>query len=146
VVLHGLRFGQELINDLEMESKRQQKIGRQIQKDLGDIFQKEAAHLINGALVTVTGVKVTPDLSIARAYISILPENKKEEILEGLNENLKMIRQRLGVRVRHQLRIVPELQLFFDDTQEYVDKIEKLFEGLVIPPPGEDGTEGDYKM
>lgn len=129
-----------------MESKRQQKIGKQIQKDLGEIFQKEAAHLLNGALATVTSVKVTPDLSIARAYISILPDHKKEEIIEALKENSKFLRQKLGNRVRHQLRIVPELQLYVDDTQEYVEKIEKLFEGLVIPPPREDGTEGDYKM
>ncbi len=129
-----------------MESKRQQKVGRQIQKDLGDIFQKEAMHLLDGALITVTGVKVSPDLSIARAYISILPDSKKESVLEALKENSKFLRQKLGLRVRHQLRIVPELHLYLDDTLEYVEKMDKIFSGLVIPPPGEDGTEGDYKL
>ncbi len=129
-----------------MESKRQQKVGRQIQKDLGDIFQKEAMHLLNGSLITVTGVKVSPDLSIARAYISVLPDSKKEGVLETLKENSKFLRQKLGLRVRHQLRIVPELYLYLDDTLEYVEKMDKLFSGLVIPPPGEDGTEGDYKL
>ncbi len=129
-----------------MESKRQQKVGRQIQKDLGDIFQKEAAHLLNGALITVTGVKVSPDLSIARAYISILPDSKKESVLAALKENSKFLRQKLGLRVRHQLRIVPELHLYLDDTLEYAEKMDKIFSGLVIPPPGEDGTEGDYKL
>ena len=129
-----------------MESKRQQKVGRQIQKDLGDIFQKEAAHLLNGALITVTGVKVSPDLSIARAYISILPDSKKESVLAALKENSKFLWQKLGLRVRHQLRIVPELHLYLDDTLEYAEKMDKIFSGLVIPPPGEDGTEGDYKL
>lgn len=129
-----------------MESKRQQKVGRQIQKDLGDILQKEASHLLGGALVTVTGVKVSPDLSIARAYISVLPDDKKDTLLEALRENGKLLRQKLGERVRHQLRIVPELHLYLDNTLEYAEKIDKLFSGLVIPPPGEDGTEGDYKL
>lgn len=129
-----------------MESKRQQKVGRQIQKDLGDIFQKEASHLLEGALATVTGVKVSPDLSIARAYISVLPDNKKETVLESLKVNSKFLRQKLGTRVRHQLRIVPDLLFFLDDTLEYVEKMDKLFSDIVIPPPGEDGTEGDYKL
>lgn len=129
-----------------MESKRQQKVGRQIQKDLGDIFQKEASHLLEGSLVTVTGVKVSPDLSIARAYVSILPDGKKDTVLEALKENSKFLRQKLGTRVRHQLRIVPDLHLYLDDTLEYVEKMDKLFSGIVIPPPGEDGTEGDYKL
>ncbi len=110
------------------------------------MFQKEAVHLLDAALITVTGVKVSPDLSIARAYVSILPESKKNAVLEALRENSKFLRQKLGARVRHQLRIVPELHLYLDDTLEYVEKMDKLFSGLVIPPPGEDGTEGDYKL
>ena len=129
-----------------MDSKRQQKVGRQIQKDLGDIFQKEASHLLSNVLITISGVKVSPDLSIARAYISVLPDQKKQEVIETLKENGKFLRQKLGDRVRHQLRIVPELHLYLDDTHEYVEKMEKLFSGLVIPPPGDDGTEGDYKL
>lgn len=129
-----------------MESKRQQKVGRQIQKDLGDIFQKEAGHLLDGSLITVTGVKISPDLGVARAYISILPDSKKDGVLAALKENGKFLRQKLGLRVRHQLRIVPELHFHLDDTLEYAEKMDKIFSGLVIPPPGEDGTEGDYKL
>jgi len=129
-----------------MESKRQQKVGRQVQKDLGDIFQKEAKSLLNNSLVTITSVRVTPDLSIARVYLSVLPESKKQLVLDNILENVRLIRQKLGERVRHQLRIVPDLNFYLDDTAEYVAKMDALFAGLEIPPPGEDGTEGDYKL
>lgn len=125
-----------------MESKRQQKVGRQIQKDLGDIFQREAQHLVNGAFVTVTGVRMTPDLGIARAYLSFLPEKKKDLLFEGIQENVRFIRQKLGERVRHQLRIVPELQFYLDDTAEYAAKMDALFANIVIPP-AEDSKEDE---
>lgn len=126
----------------KMESKRQQKVARQIQKDLGDIFQRDAQHLVNGAFVTVTGVRMTPDLGIARAYLSFLPEKKKDILFEGIQENVKFIRQKLGERVRHQLRIVPELQFYLDDTAEYAAKMDALFANIVIPP-AEDAKEDE---
>ena len=125
-----------------MESKRQQKVARQIQKDLGDIFQRDAQHLVNGAFVTVTGVRMTPDLGIARAYLSFLPEKKKDLLFEGIQENVRFIRQKLGERVRHQLRIVPELQFYLDDTAEYAAKMDALFANIVIPP-AEDAPEDE---
>lgn len=125
-----------------MESKRQQKVARQIQKDLGDIFQRDAQHLVNGAFVTVTGVRMTPDLGIARAYLSFLPEKKKALLFEGIQENTRFIRQKLGERVRHQLRIVPELQFYLDDTAEYAAKMDALFANIVIPP-AEDAKEDE---
>ncbi len=121
-----------------MESKRQQKVARQIQKDLGDIFQREAQHLVNGAFVTVTGVRMTPDLGIARAYLSFLPEKKKDLLFQSIQENTRFIRQKLGERVRHQLRIVPELQFYLDDTAEYAAKMDALFANIVIPPSQDD--------
>jgi ribosome-binding factor A len=121
-----------------MESKRQQKVGRQIQKDLGDIFQREAKHLMGSAFVTVTGVRMSPDLGIARAYLSFLPEKNKKLLFDAVVENNRFIRQKLGERVRHQLRIVPELHFFMDDTAEYAAKIDSLFADLVIPPPSDD--------
>ncbi len=124
-----------------MESKRQQKVARQIQKDLGDIFQREAQHLVNGVFVTVTGVRMTPDLGIARAYLSFLPEKKKDLLFEGIQENTRFIRQKLGERVRHQLRIVPELQFYLDDTAEYAAKMDALFANIVIPPA--EDSKGD---
>lgn len=117
-----------------MESKRQQKVGRQIQKDLGEIFQKEANHLTQGAFVTITAVRVTPDLGIARAYLSFLPEKNRTELLKNIQENTKFLRQKLADRVRHQLRIVPHLQFYIDDTAEYAAKIDLLFANIVIPP------------
>ncbi|TDB67923.1 30S ribosome-binding factor RbfA [Arundinibacter roseus] len=124
-----------------MESKRQQKVGRQIQKDLGEIFQREARHIINGAFVTVTAVRMTPDLGIARAYLSFLPDKNKKILHEAVEENTRFIRQKLAERVRHQLRIVPELQFYLDDTAEYAAKMDALFADLVIPPADE--TEED---
>ncbi|CAG5069637.1 30S ribosome-binding factor [Dyadobacter sp. CECT 9623] len=124
-----------------MESKRQQKVGRQIQKDLGEIFQKDAQHLISGSIVTITAVRVTPDLSIARAYLSFLPEKNKTILLDTIKENTRFIRQKLAERVRHQLRIVPHLQFYMDDTAEYAAKMELLFSDIVIPPPTPDEDE-----
>lgn len=125
-------------NRSKMESKRQQKVGRQIQKDLGDIFQREARHLINGTFVTVTAVRMTPDLGIARAYLSFLPDKNKKILFESIQESTRFIRQKLAERVRHQLRIVPELQFYLDDTAEYAAKMDALFANLVIPPAEEE--------
>ncbi|MBO0950642.1 30S ribosome-binding factor RbfA [Fibrella forsythiae] len=122
-----------------MESKRQQKVARQLQKDLGEIFQRELPHAFNGAFITVTNVRVSPDLGIARVYLSFLAAKNKALLMETIEEKNKTIRQLLGERVRHQLRIVPHLQFFLDDTAEYAEKMDKLFAGIVIPPaPAED--------
>lgn len=127
-----------------MESKRQQKVARQIQKDLGDIFQREVPHLFNGAFITVTNVRVSPDLSIARVYLSFLATKNKELLLDTIREKSRTLRQLLGERVRHQLRIVPDLQFYLDDTAEYAEKMDKLFAGLDIPPaPEEDEDDED---
>lgn len=130
-----------------MESKRQQKVSRQLQKDLSEIFQREVPHLFSGAsnagaFITVTSVRVSPDLSVARVYLSFLATKNKQLLLETIQEKGKVIRQHLGDRVRHQLRIVPELSFFLDDTADYADKMDKLFAGLDIPPaPAEEDEE-----
>ncbi|RIV21671.1 30S ribosome-binding factor RbfA [Fibrisoma montanum] len=125
-----------------MESKRQQKVARQIQKDLGEIFQRDVPHLFNGAFITVTSVRVSPDLSVARVYLSFLATKNKEMLLDSIREKSRTIRQLLGERVRHQLRIVPDLSFYIDDTAEYAEKMDKLFAGLDIPPaPEEDEDE-----
>jgi ribosome-binding factor A len=113
-----------------------------LQKDLGEIFQRELTHAFNGAFITVTNVRVSPDLGIARVYLSFLATKNKALLMETIEEKNKAIRQLLGERVRHQLRIVPHLQFFLDDTAEYADKMDKLFAGIVIPPaPAEDDDE-----
>jgi ribosome-binding factor A len=124
-----------------MESKRQQKVARQLQKDLSEIFQRDVPHLFNGAFITVTNVRISPDLSVARVYLSFLAAKNKELLLETIQEKGKVIRQHLGERVRHQLRIVPELAFFLDDTAEYADKMDKLFAGLEIPPAPEEDED-----
>ena len=125
-----------------MESKRQQKVSRQLQKDLSEIFQRDVPHLFNGAFITVTSVRISPDLSVARVYLSFLATKNKQMLLETIQEKGKVLRQNLGDRVRHQLRIVPELHFFLDDTADYADKMDKLFSGLDIPPaPAEEDEE-----
>ena len=108
------------------ESTRQQKVGRQIQKDISHIFLKEARHLVQGVMVTVSKVRVSPDLTFAKVYLSIFPFDKGEATLATLKENSSMIRYELGKRVRNQLRTVPEVAFALDDSLEYVDRIEKL--------------------
>ena len=122
----------------KMESKRQQKVARQLQKDLSDIFQKEGRSWFNNAFITVTVVRISPDLSMARIYLSFLLNKNKEILLEEIRERGKQIRQELGNRVRHQLRIVPDLNFYLDDTADYAAKMELLFAGIEIPPAPEE--------
>ena len=120
-----------------MESTRQQKFGKLIQKDLSDIFLKEFQSNLKGGMVTITDVKMSPDLSIAKIYLSFLLVKDPKEMVEMINEKSKSIRNSLGQRIRHQARIIPHLNFYLDDTSEYAAKIEKLFENLHIPPENE---------
>ena len=109
-----------------METTRQKKVSKLIQKELSIIFQKEIYQFLGNILVTVTGVRVSPDLSVAKSYLSIFPVKKPKEALNILNENKKVFRKLLGNSCRHQLRIVPELVFYLDDSAEYAEEIEKL--------------------
>ena len=108
-----------------MDSTRQSKIARLIQKELGDIFLKMTKET-RGVLVSVSIVRVSPDLGIAKAYLSVFPSAKGEEIVELLNKSNKSIRFELGNRVRHQLRIIPELRFYIDDSLDYIENIDSL--------------------
>ena len=108
-----------------MESTRQSKIARLIQKELSEIFLLQAKAM-NGVLVSVTSVRVSPDLSIARAYISVFPSERSAEIVKNLTANMRSIRFELGGRLRHQLRIIPEPKFFVDDSLDYLDRIDEL--------------------
>ena len=108
-----------------MDSTRQNKIARLIQKELGDIFLKMTKET-RGVLVSVSIVRVSPDLGIAKAYLSVFPSEKGGEIVETLNQNSKSIRFELGNRVRHQLRIIPELRVYIDDSLDYIENIDNL--------------------
>jgi ribosome-binding factor A len=109
-----------------METKRQEKISKLLQQDLSEIIQMELRHVTRGAMVTVTKVHVTPDLSMAKVYLSLFATNNKEEMLENIKKHGSEIRGKLGNRVRHQLRVVPDLQFFLDDSLDYIDNIEEL--------------------
>jgi len=108
-----------------MESKRTQKIERQIQKDLSEIFLLQTRQM-QGVMITVTKVRISPDLSIARAYLSIFPSDRGKELIENINRNGKAIRYELGVRVGQQLRRTPELAFFLDDSIDYLENIDNL--------------------
>lgn len=108
-----------------METTRQSKIARLIQKELSDIFQRQTQYT-HGVLVTVSTVRISPDLSIVRAYLSIFPSDKGEEIIKNINDNQKSIRYEIGQRMRHQLRIIPEFKFFIDDSLDYIDRIDEL--------------------
>lgn len=108
-----------------METTRQNKIARLLQKELSEIFLQQAKSM-QGVLVSVSAVRISPDMSIARAYLSIFPSDKSEDIIKNVNANMKSIRFELGNRVRHQLRIIPELKFFVDDSLDYLERIDEL--------------------
>ncbi len=108
-----------------METTRQNKIARLLQKELGDIFLLQTKSM-HGVLVSVSAVRISPDMSIARVYISIFPSEKGEELIKNINANMKSIRYELGTRVRFQLRIIPELKFFLDDSLDYLERIDEL--------------------
>ena len=108
-----------------METTRQNKIARLIQKDLSNIFQAQTRQTRN-ILVSVSVVRISPDLSVAKAYLSIFPSEKAQEILKNINDHASEIRYELGNLERHQLRIIPELKFFIDDTLDYLDHIDAL--------------------
>jgi ribosome-binding factor A len=117
-----------------MESKRQQKFSRQIQKDLSEIFQKELKGAFGNAFITITEVKISPDLGQAKSYLSVMLAPDKEGLLDEIREKTKQIRNILANKIRHQVRIIPELLFFLDDTAEYAAKMDALISNLDIPP------------
>lgn len=108
-----------------METTRQNKISRLIQKELSEIFLLQTKSM-NGVLVSVSAVRITPDMSIACVYLSVFPSERSQEIVKNINDNMKSIRYELGTRVRHQLRIIPELKFFVDDSLDYAERIDEL--------------------
>ena len=115
----------EIIINKNMQETRQNRISRLLQKELASIFQIQT-RMMHGVLVSVTRVKVSPDLSICTAYLSIFPSEKGDELLKNINANEKTIRYELGQRVHNQLRIIPELRFFIDDSLDYLERIDEL--------------------
>ncbi len=108
-----------------MQETRQNRISRLLQKELSLIFQSQT-RMMHGVMVSVTRVKISPDLSVCTAYLSIFPSNKGEDLLKNIQTNEKTIRYELGTRVRNQLRIIPELRFFIDDSLDYIEHIDEL--------------------
>lgn len=108
-----------------MQETRQNKIARLLQKELSMTFQSQT-RMMRGVMVSVTRVKVSPDLSICTAHLSIFPSERAEEILKNINASERTIRYELGTRIRHQMRIVPELRFFVDDSLDYIEHIDEL--------------------
>ncbi|MFY9151752.1 MAG: 30S ribosome-binding factor RbfA [Prolixibacteraceae bacterium] len=109
-----------------MDTTRQNKISRLIQKDLAEILQREGMELFRGIMVSVTSVRISPDLSIARVYLSIFPSDKGTETLKEIKIHQSRIRGLLGLKVGKQLRIVPQLDFHIDDSLDYIDNIDRL--------------------
>ena len=117
-----------------MESKRQQKFSGVIQKDLAEIFQREGANLLPNVMVTITKVRVTSDLAIARVYLSFFNSTNNTLALNTIKAHAGEIRYKLGSRIKDQARIVPQLEFFVDDTSEYVERMDKIFDKLSREP------------
>lgn len=108
-----------------MQETRQNRISRLLQKELSLIFQSQT-RMMRGVMVSVTRVKISPDLSVCSAYLSIFPSERGEELMQNIQKNEKTIRYELGTRVRNQLRIIPELRFFIDDSLDYIEHIDEL--------------------
>ena len=107
-------------------STRQLKVAREIQKDLAEIIRSKGMAVFGGAMVTVSEVRVSPDLSLAKTYVSIFPSAKAEEVMKILNDNVKALRGELGHLVAKQLRIVPEIVFYLDSSLDYAEHIDEL--------------------
>ena len=109
-----------------METTRQQKIAKQIQRDIAEIFQRDLSATLRGTLVTVTTVRVSPALAYAKIYVSIFPYEKAAAPLDAIESQNRAIRGALGNRMRNQVKSIPELQFFIDDSLEYIENIDSL--------------------
>ena len=111
-----------------MESTRLNKVSRLLQRDLGDIFQKEGRNLFGNSMITVTKVQVTKDLSIAKVYLSLFATPDKKKLLENIQRRAGEIRYNLGKRIGKQVRVIPDVHFYLDDSLDYIENIEKLLD------------------
>ena len=129
--------------NVQEPTTRQQKIARQIQKDMADIFARELAGKLRGVMTTVTTVRVSPDFGYAKIYVSVFPFGEAQRVMQILDEESWLIRRSLGQRIRHQLKVVPEVQVFLDDSLEYIENIERAMSSDTAAADAADGqTEG----
>ena len=117
-----------------METNRQKKIAGVLQKDLVDVLQNAAREGMKGVIISVTKVNVTADLSVAKVYLSIFPNDKRDELIEGIKTNTALIKHELAQRTRNQLRRMPELTFYLDDSLDYIEDIDASLRGDVENP------------
>ncbi|MEO9570687.1 MAG: 30S ribosome-binding factor RbfA [Polaribacter sp.] len=111
------------------ETNRQRKIAGVLQKDLVDVLQKAAQEGMKGVIISVSKVHVTSDLGVAKVYLSVFPSDKRDEIINGVKSNTPLIRHEMASRTKHQLRRMPELLFYGDDTLDYIEEIDKSLKG-----------------
>ena len=142
VYLHGIRPGAVLIPFHYLYGMsgtvRQQKYGKLIQKELSEIFQRDKRGLLGNTFITIMEVRMSPDLSFAKVYVSMTLMKDKVTVLEKLNTHKSEIRKALGEKIRNQARIVPQLAFFIDDVEEGAERIEELIKKLNIPKEEKD--------
>jgi ribosome-binding factor A len=126
-----------------MESKRQQKFAGVIQKDLAEIFQREVSNFLPNVMVTITKVRVSPDLAIARVYLSFFNSNDNTLAINTIKAHSSEIRYKLGNRIKDQVRIVPHLEFFLDDTSAYVEHMDKIFDQISKEPRQAEDLENE---
>jgi ribosome-binding factor A len=120
---------------------RQQKFARLIQKELSDIFQRDKKGVLDNAFITIAEVRVSPDLSVAKVYISMMLTKDKKAVLDRLDLHKKEIRRALGEKIRNQARIIPELAFFIDEIEENALRMDELIKNLNIPPSSPESPE-----
>ncbi|MBA9075902.1 MULTISPECIES: 30S ribosome-binding factor RbfA [Rufibacter] len=128
-----------------MESKRQQKFARLIQKELAEIFQRNVSHLFQGAYISITDVKVSPDLGVAKVHLSLLLNPNGRDLLNEIRVNSKTIRHELAKRIKNQVRVIPELIFYLDDTAEYAAKMDKIISELDIPAESKEDPSNPFR-
>jgi ribosome-binding factor A len=119
------------------ESKRQKQVAGLIQKEMSDIFQREGLNIMHNSMISISKVKVTPDLMEARIYLSFFQMEDPEQMLKRIKERDWDLRKQLAARIRNQVRKIPVVQYYLDDTLEYVQKMDELFKNLNIPEDGD---------
>ncbi|WP_113661059.1 30S ribosome-binding factor RbfA [Pedobacter nanyangensis] len=126
-----------------MESNRQKKFAGLLQEELASIFQREGAAYLPNTLVTITKVRVSPDLAVAKVYLSFLNTNNTSLSVATVNSHAGEIRYKLGSRIRHQARVIPTLSFFVDDTNEYVERMDQIFDKIAKERKETEGQEGE---
>ena len=111
-----------------MDSTRQNKVARLIQKELSELFMEQTRQM-RGVIVSVSQCRISPDMSVCRVYLSVFPSERAQEIVGNITANQRQLRYDLGTRMRHQLRIIPELKFFVDDSLDYAEHIDELLNG-----------------